>query len=108
MTLIDVHTHLGQFAAARQSADGGRLSTMLCQAGITRAIAFSAEACYGGIELGNRYTFQQVSNFDMLAMLLVLHPTILKPRCGCSRSSPKTQGYWGETPPPPWELPHTR
>jgi hypothetical protein len=74
MTLIDVHTHLGQFAAARQSADGGRLSTMLCQAGITRAIAFSAEACYGGIELGNRYTFQQVSNFDMLAMLLVLHP----------------------------------
>jgi len=47
---------------------------MLCRAGITRAIAFSAEACYGGIELGNRYTFQEVSNFDMLRMLLVLHP----------------------------------
>jgi predicted TIM-barrel fold metal-dependent hydrolase len=47
---------------------------MLQSAGITQAIAFSAEACYGGIELGNRYTFQEVSKQDMLKMLLVLHP----------------------------------
>jgi len=47
---------------------------MLHQAGITQAIAFSAEACYGGIDLGNRHTFHEVSNHAMLKMLLVLHP----------------------------------
>jgi predicted TIM-barrel fold metal-dependent hydrolase len=74
MPLIDVHTHIGQFAAASQSADGGSLCAMLQPAGITQAIGFSAEACYGGIDLGNRYTFQEVSKHDMLKMLLVLHP----------------------------------
>jgi hypothetical protein len=74
MTLIDVHTHVGQFASSRQSADGACLSTMLRQAGITQAIAFSAEACYGGIDLGNRHTFREVLNHAMLKMLLVLHP----------------------------------
>lgn len=74
MTLIDVHTHLGQFGAATQSANGERLCTMLRRAGVTQAISFSAEACYGGIDLGNRYTFQEVSRHDMLKMLLVLHP----------------------------------
>jgi predicted TIM-barrel fold metal-dependent hydrolase len=74
MPLIDVHTHIGQFAASRQSADGATLSAMLQFAGITQALAFSAEACYGGIELGNRYTMQEVSKHEMLKMLLVLHP----------------------------------
>src|SRR5689334_395925 len=74
MRLIDVHTHIGQFATSRQSADGAALAGMLQLAGITQAIAFSAEACYGGIELGNRYTMQEVSKHEMLKMLLVLHP----------------------------------
>jgi len=74
MPLIDVHTHLGQFHRADMSADGERLCTMLRLAGITHAIAFSAEACFGGIELGNRYTMSQVEPQSMLSALLVVHP----------------------------------
>jgi len=74
MRLIDVHTHLGQFHHADTSADGERLCTMLRLAGITHAIAFSAEACHGGVELGNRYTLSQVERQPMLSALLVVHP----------------------------------
>src|SRR5262245_22352430 len=74
MPLIDVHTHLGQFHRADMSADGERLCTMLRLAGITHAITFSAEACFGGIELGNRYTMSQVELQPMLSALLVIHP----------------------------------
>lgn len=74
MRLIDVHTHLGQFSNSRQSADGDTLCRMLRQAGISQAIAFSAEACYGGTDLGNAYTFQEVCKHEMLQMLLVVHP----------------------------------
>jgi hypothetical protein len=47
---------------------------MLCQAGITQALTFSAEACYGGLDLGNRYTLREASKHDMLKVLLVVHP----------------------------------
>lgn len=72
--LLDVHTHLGWFSDARLSADGQRLCAMLRRAGITEAISFSAEGCYGAIRTGNRYTFDEVMKQDMLRMLLVLHP----------------------------------
>ena len=74
MPIIDVHTHLGQFDRAEMSADGDRLCHLLRLAGITHAISFSAEACYGGIELGNRYTIQEVEKQPMLFALLVVHP----------------------------------
>ena len=45
--LIDVHTHLGQFQAEGVSADANKLCAMLRLAGITHAISFSGEACYG-------------------------------------------------------------
>src|SRR5690349_7691466 len=72
--LIDVHTHLGWFSDARLSADGDRLCGMLRQAGITEAISFSAEGCYGAIAPGNRYTFDEVRKHEMLRMLVVAHP----------------------------------
>src|SRR5690349_1133432 len=95
MPLIDVHTHIGQFGDASQSADGAALAGMLQPAGITQAIAFSAEGCYGGIELGNRYTFQEVSRYEMLKMLLVLHPHHYKSSVSLLREfagSPKVLG----------------
>ena len=72
--LVDVHTHLGQFGNAGQSADGGRLCSMLRRAGIQRAVCVSAEACFGSVDLGNRYVFGEVSRHDMLSMALVVHP----------------------------------
>jgi predicted TIM-barrel fold metal-dependent hydrolase len=72
--LIDVHTHLGWFFDAELSADGDQLCAMLRQAGVTEAISFSAEGCYGAIAPGNRYTFQEVTRQPMLRMLAVLHP----------------------------------
>ena len=72
--LVDVHTHLGQFGNAGQSADGPRLVSMLSQAGIQRAVCVSAEACFGAVDLGNRYVFGEVSKHDMLSMALVVHP----------------------------------
>lgn len=72
--LIDVHTHLGWFSDATMSADGARLCRLLKQAGISEAIAFSAEGCYGAIAPGNRYTFNEVMKHDMLRMLVIAHP----------------------------------
>ena len=74
MPIIDVHTHLGQFHHAGFSADGQKLCKMLRLGGITHAISFSAEACYGGIELGNHYTISEVERQSMLAALIVVHP----------------------------------
>jgi len=74
MPIIDIHTHLGQAQCAEMSADGARLCHLLRLAGITHAISFSLEACYGGIDLGNRYTLEQVEKHDMLCALLVVHP----------------------------------
>ena len=55
-TLVDVHCHLGQSFRGSMSADGERLCALLRQAGVTHAVAFSIEACYGGIDIGNAYT----------------------------------------------------
>ena len=74
MQIIDVHTHCGEFADGGQSANGQRLCDMMKVAGITRAITFSAESCYGGVTLGNRYTFEEVLKHDMLNMLIIVHP----------------------------------
>ena len=32
------------------------------QAGVTHAVAFSIEACYGGIDIGNAYTLGEVES----------------------------------------------
>jgi predicted TIM-barrel fold metal-dependent hydrolase len=72
--LIDVHTHLGWFSDARLSADGAQLCDLLRKGGITEAISFSAEGCYGSIRSGNQYTFQEVMKHPMLRMLVIAHP----------------------------------
>lgn len=74
MHIIDVHTHLGQFHCSEMSADGERLCSLLRLGGITHGICFSGEACFGGIDLGNRYTVREVEKQGMLSCLLVLHP----------------------------------
>lgn len=71
---VDVHTHIGQFSNAGQSADGERLTRMLSLAGIEKAICFSAEACYGSIDVGNRYAFSEVRKHEMLYLAVVVHP----------------------------------
>lgn len=72
--LIDVHSHLGQFASSRMSADGEQLCRLFRRAGITHGVAFSIEACHGGIDLGNQYTLAEVEKHDMLSAMVVLHP----------------------------------
>jgi predicted TIM-barrel fold metal-dependent hydrolase len=56
------------------SADGARLCDLFRQGGITHGICFSIEACHGSIELGNRFTLQEVEKHDMLTALMVAHP----------------------------------
>ena len=56
------------------SADGTRLCDLFRQAGITHGITFSIEACYGAIDLGNRYTLDEVAKHDMLSAMVVAHP----------------------------------
>src|SRR6478672_2058839 len=68
--LIDVHCHLGQYANNRMSADGERLCALFRQGGITHATPFSIEACYGGVDLGNRYTLAEVEKHDMLSAMV--------------------------------------
>jgi predicted TIM-barrel fold metal-dependent hydrolase len=72
--LIDVHCHLGQYANSDMSADGDRLCALFRQGGITHATPFSIEACYGGVDLGNRYTLEEVKKHDMLSAMVVAHP----------------------------------
>ena len=72
--LIDVHCHLGQYANSNMSADGDRLCALFRQAGITHATPFSIEACYGGVDLGNRYTLEEVEKHEMLSAMVVAHP----------------------------------
>ena len=72
--LIDVHTHLGQFSTHAMSADGERLCALLRQADIAHAVTFSIEACHGALDLGNRYTLDQVARHDMLSAMVVAHP----------------------------------
>ena len=73
-TLVDVHCHLGQSACSSMSADGERLCALARQAGVTHAVAFSIEACYGGIDVGNAYTLAEVAKHGMLSAMVVAHP----------------------------------
>ena len=73
-TLVDVHCHLGQSFRGSMSADGERLCALLRQAGVTHAVAFSIEACYGGIDIGNAYTLGEVARHQMLSAMVVAHP----------------------------------
>ena len=56
------------------SADGARLCELYRQAGVTHGITFSIEACYGGIDVGNRYTLDEVAKHEMLSAMVVAHP----------------------------------
>src|SRR5205085_566236 len=38
------------------------------------ATPFSIEACYGAVDLGNRYTLEEVEKHDMLSAMVVAHP----------------------------------
>lgn len=73
-TVIDVHCHLGQSVHGSMSADGARLCVLARQAGVTHAVAFSIEACYGGIDVGNAYTLSEVHRHAMLSAMVVAHP----------------------------------
>lgn len=75
--LIDVHSHLGQSSMDTMSADGERLCRLYHQAGVTHAVTFSIEACYGGIDAGNAYTLQEVARHEVLSMMAVAHPNHL-------------------------------
>jgi predicted TIM-barrel fold metal-dependent hydrolase len=72
--IIDVHSHIGQFTNAAMSADGESLCRLFEQAGITHAVTFSIEACYGGIDLGNRHTLAEVAKQPALSAMVVAHP----------------------------------
>lgn len=72
--LIDVHSHLGCATSGGMSADGSRLCELHRQAGVTHGICFSMEACYGSIDLGNRYTLGEVEKQPALTALVVVHP----------------------------------
>lgn len=76
--LIDVHSHLGQSTNAPMSADGKRLSELAQQAGITHGVAFSIEACYGGLDAGNRLAVEEAATQDMLSIMVVAHPNHLE------------------------------
>ena len=73
-TIIDVHSHVGQYANARMSADGETLARSFQQSGITHAVTFSIEACYGAVDLGNEYTLREVAGQSSLSAMVVAHP----------------------------------
>ncbi len=72
--IIDVHAHLGQYSNATMSADAAELSRLYKQAGITHGVAFSIEACYGAIDLGNKNTIAEVAGQETLSAMVVGHP----------------------------------
>ena len=72
--VIDVHSHLGQFTHAPMSADGARLVALHKEAGVTDGVAFSIEACYGAIDLGNAYKLAEVARQPALSAMVVAHP----------------------------------
>ena len=75
--LIDVHSHVGQYANARMSANGETLARLFRQSGITHAVTFSIEACYGAVDLGNEYTLREVAGQSCLSAMVVAHPSHL-------------------------------
>ena len=72
--IIDVHAHLGQSTCSDMSADGARLCELYREAGVTHGVAFSIEACYGGLDAGNASTLAEVAKHDMLSAMIVAHP----------------------------------
>lgn len=72
--IIDVHSHLGQFTNAAMTASGERLCQVSREAGIGHVVTFSIEACYGSLDLGNRYTLSEVERHPMLSAMVVVHP----------------------------------
>ena len=72
--IVDVHAHLGQFTHSDMSADGARLCELYREAGVRHGVAFSIEACYGGIDVGNAYTLAEVTKHEMLSAMVVAHP----------------------------------
>lgn len=93
--LIDVHSHLGQFVSARMSADGATLNRLFETSGVTHGIAFSIEACYGSVDLGNAYTLREVASYPRLSAMVVAHPEHLESSARWIReaaSNPKIVG----------------
>src|SRR2546425_11973704 len=74
MPIIDVHSHIGQVTNSAMSADGEALCRMFEEAGITHAVTFSIEACYGALDLGNERTLDEVAKHAMLSAMVVAHP----------------------------------
>ena len=72
--IIDVHAHLGQSTCSDMSADGSRLCELYREAGVSHGVAFSIEACYGGLDAGNASTLAEVAKHDMLSAMVVAHP----------------------------------
>ncbi|MCC6588103.1 MAG: amidohydrolase family protein [Bryobacterales bacterium] len=77
-TLIDVHSHLGQSTNAAMSANGERLCELAREAGITHSVAFSIEACYGGLDAGNRLAVEEAASQQVLSIMVVAHPNHLE------------------------------
>jgi len=72
--LIDVHSHLGQIVNEGMSATGARLCELFRQASITHGVAFSIEACYGGLDAGNALALREAGPHDILSVMVVAHP----------------------------------
>jgi hypothetical protein len=93
--LIDVHSHLGQITNSGMSAGGARLCELFREAGITHGVAFSIEACYGGLDAGNRLAVEEAAGHDMLSLMVVAHPNHVassKHWIGEARSNPQIAG----------------
>jgi predicted TIM-barrel fold metal-dependent hydrolase len=75
--LIDVHSHLGQINNSSMSAGGARLRDLHRKAGITHAVAFSIEACYGGLDAGNRLALEEAAAHAEISLMVVAHPNHL-------------------------------
>lgn len=56
------------------SASGARLCELYRQAGITHGVAFSIEACYGGLDAGNRLALEEAASHEMISLMVVAHP----------------------------------
>lgn len=77
------------------SADGARLCRLLKAAGVTHATAFSIEACYGGLDAGNRLALEEAEKHDMLSLMVVAHPNHLESSrrwIGMAKENPKIVG----------------
>jgi hypothetical protein len=55
-------------------AGGTRLCELYPQAGITYGVAFSIEACYGGLDGGNHRALEAAAPHEMISVMVVAHP----------------------------------